>query len=78
LDQKPEVGKRTTVEFLAYQYKDEAQYTHTGNSWFHLHRQEEFTEDAYMTRLSDQIDNDNEFGLAIGPKWTHSIMMRVT
>src|SRR5712672_1571484 len=57
------VEKRTAVEFLAYQYKDEAQYTHTGNSWFHLHRQEEFTEDAYMTRLSDQIDNDNDFGL---------------
>src|SRR5712671_4260510 len=48
----PEVGKRTAVEFLAYQYKDEAQYTHTGNSWFHLHRQDEFTEDAYMMRLS--------------------------
>src|SRR5712671_5785948 len=59
----PEVGKCTAVEFLAYQYKDEAQYTHTGNSWFHLHRQEEFTEDAYMMRLSDQINNDNEFGL---------------
>jgi len=59
----PEVGKRTAVEFLAYQYKDEAQYTHTGNSWFHLHHQEESTEDAYMTRLSDQIDNDNDFGL---------------
>jgi len=36
---------------------------HTGNSWFHLHRQEEFAEDAWMTRLSDQINNNNDFGL---------------
>jgi len=31
-----------------------------------------------MTRLSDQIDNDNEFGLAIGPKRTPSTVTRVT
>src|SRR5712672_3598873 len=57
------VEKHTAVEFLTYQYKDEAQYTHTGNSWFHLHHHEEFAEDAWMTRLSDQINNDNDFGL---------------
>ena len=57
------VEKRTAIKFLAYQYKDEAQYTHTGNSWFHLHCQEEFAEDAWMMRLSDQINNDNDFGL---------------
>jgi len=36
----------------------------TGHSWFHLYRQEEFTDNSYwMTRRTDQIDNENEFGL---------------